>query len=231
MFVNVTNLNGRQDTINVRMINYTLEDKGTLFANFCSDGSSSPVTKKQVDANTLISVMLTQGYFLDLRGSDGDGFILNLSTITHADAAPRTGVIQVSFSSPRTSVQIPFALEPVLTAALLAFAENASAAQLDSPHFTGVPTAPLAAPSNNSTQLATTAFVQQEIDMQYARLIDSVGTDIMYIGEAAPGAPLANPVWRIKKVSTVGDDITVTWAGGTAAFDKIWDDRLSLSYS
>lgn len=38
-------------------------------------------------------------------------------------------------------------------------AQITGAASLLSPHFTGVPTAPTAAPGNNTTQLATTAFV------------------------------------------------------------------------
>ena len=37
-------------------------------------------------------------------------------------------------------------------------ADAGGSAPLDSPHFTGIPTAPTAAPSNNSTQLATTAY-------------------------------------------------------------------------
>lgn len=36
-------------------------------------------------------------------------------------------------------------------------------ALLNSPNFTGIPTAPTAAPGNNTTQLATTAFVQGEV--------------------------------------------------------------------
>lgn len=75
-------------------------------------------------------------------------------------------------------------------------------------------------------------LVQQEVDMQYARLIDSTANDtIMYIGEAVPGALTSVAAWRIKKVTFVAEDTAITWAGGTANFDKIWDDRLSLSYS
>lgn len=74
-------------------------------------------------------------------------------------------------------------------------------------------------------------IVNQEVDVQYARVIDQVGTDTMYIGEAAPGSLPSASVWRIKKVFSVGDDITITWAGGSAALDKIWDNRLALSYS
>lgn len=40
-----------------------------------------------------------------------------------------------------------------------------SKADLASPTFTGTPTAPTAATATNTTQVATTAFVQQEIDV------------------------------------------------------------------
>ncbi len=40
----------------------------------------------------------------------------------------------------------------------------ATKANIASPSFTGVPSAPTAATQTNSTQIATTAFVQQELD-------------------------------------------------------------------
>lgn len=50
-----------------------------------------------------------------------------------------------------------------LDADLLDGVQGSSYAQLASPSFTGVPTAPTAATTTNTTQVATTAFVQQEI--------------------------------------------------------------------
>ena len=41
--------------------------------------------------------------------------------------------------------------------------QHALKAPLASPAFTGTPTAPTAAPGTNTTQVATTAFVQQEL--------------------------------------------------------------------
>ena len=58
--------------------------------------------------------------------------------------------------------------------------------------------------------------------------LDTVG-DIDYIGEASIGTLTSAASWRIKKVdSTTGT--VITWAG-TGAFDQIWDNRVSLSYS
>ena len=46
------------------------------------------------------------------------------------------------------------------------------------------------------------------------------------------GSADSEAVWRVRKVVIAGDgDITETWAGGSALFDKVWDDRASLGYS
>lgn len=64
----------------------------------------------------------------------------------------------------------------------------------------------------------------------YTKLIDDVA-GVLYIGEAAPGTAHSAALWRISRVVTVGDDISKTWAGGSARFNQVWDDRLALSYS
>jgi ABC-type phosphate/phosphonate transport system substrate-binding protein len=74
-----------------------------------------------------------------------------------------------------------------------------------------------------------------EDDVPYAKRIDAVssGTDnIYYKGEAVPGTLESAAGWRIRKVVVENDDdVTETWANGTAAFDKIWNDRLSYTFS
>jgi hypothetical protein len=67
----------------------------------------------------------------------------------------------------------------------------------------------------------------------YAVRVDDVGgtPDVSYVGEADPGTTTAAAAWRIKRLTDDGIDITIDWAAGDAQFDKIWDDRLSLTYS
>ena len=60
--------------------------------------------------------------------------------------------------------------------------------------------------------------------------VDSVG-NTTYLGYAAPGADVVNPVWGIKKVVETGGDAEFTWADGDNVFDNIWNDRLTLTYS
>lgn len=66
--------------------------------------------------------------------------------------------------------------------------------------------------------------------------VDEVTT--IYCGEALPGSNHNQAVWRIRRqVSQTGQDdldIRTTWAGGSAAFDKVWEttpgDELYKSY-
>ena len=67
-------------------------------------------------------------------------------------------------------------------------------------------------------------------DVPYRKDVDFVTDDIAYIGEAAPGTLTSEAFWRIKKIVFVGDDSTTTWADGTAAEDKILDNKLSYTY-
>ena len=60
--------------------------------------------------------------------------------------------------------------------------------------------------------------------------IDNTGTDV-YIGEAAVKATDAAAMWRIRKLSTSGSIFIIKWADGNEAYDNVWDDRASLTYS
>ena len=74
--------------------------------------------------------------------------------------------------------------------------------------------------------------VQAAVEVQYNRLIDKVD-EFTYIGEAVPGTAKSAPRWRIKRVFNVegSDDYEILWANGSASLDKIWNGRLSYSYS
>jgi len=66
---------------------------------------------------------------------------------------------------------------------------------------------------------------------EYASQYDYIDATTSYLGEALPGSAGSAAVWRIRKLTIAGSDVATTWADGNAAFSKIWDDRLSLSYS
>ena len=72
--------------------------------------------------------------------------------------------------------------------------------------------------------------LKADLEVQYNRLIDTVD-HFIYIGEALPGSATSDAKWRIKRVDQqAGDDYTIIWAEGSADFDKIWDNRLTLTY-
>lgn len=54
-----------------------------------------------------------------------------------------------------------------------------------------------------------------------------------YICLAKPGSATSAAVWQIRKLaySATGKVNSITWAGGNDLFDKVADDRASLSYS
>jgi hypothetical protein len=74
--------------------------------------------------------------------------------------------------------------------------------------------------------------VSSEEESVYSKRIDFISETVLYKGEAAVGALEGAGVWRIRKITIANDnDVTETWAGGTANFDKAWADRATLIYS
>ena len=64
-----------------------------------------------------------------------------------------------------------------------------------------------------------------------ATRIDDVTTaDTTYIGKAAIATATSAAAWQIAKLDT-SSGLIKTWADGSASFSKIWDDRVSISYS
>lgn len=65
-----------------------------------------------------------------------------------------------------------------------------------------------------------------------AKRIDVIDDFTLYQAEAAAGVLNSAPNWRIKLITFgVDGDTTVTWASGNANYDKVWDDRLTYTYS
>ena len=72
--------------------------------------------------------------------------------------------------------------------------------------------------------------LKAELEVQYDKLVDET-VDFTYIGEAEPGTDRTTALWRIKRIEEFPDgDIDILWANGTAAFDKIWNDRATYTY-
>lgn len=94
-----------------------------------------------------------------------------------------------------------------------------------------VAVAPITVTVTDPTQ-PTLITVQVEAPLADSTVrLDDVGGGILYLGKAAPGTTESAAAWKISRVTEATDnDIDVVYAGGTANFDKVWDDHLILSY-
>lgn len=64
-----------------------------------------------------------------------------------------------------------------------------------------------------------------------SKRVDFVGTTVIYIGLAEPGADQADAVWQIKRLTFATDgDISQKYANADVRFTNVWNDRAGLSY-
>jgi hypothetical protein len=82
------------------------------------------------------------------------------------------------------------------------------------------------------TNIVSSALTSGD-DMPYSTRIDFITDDEFYRGESTPGTVNSAAYWRIKKVqiNPLDGDMTETWASGNADFNKVWNDRLTYTYS
>lgn len=69
-------------------------------------------------------------------------------------------------------------------------------------------------------------------EVPYRKVIDFIDDDTLYKGESDPGTLKGDALWRIQYIvinPTTGDT-EISWADGTGAFDKIWDNRIGYTY-
>lgn len=95
------------------------------------------------------------------------------------------------------------------------------------------------APSNTEIHTAASGSggggggTSYSTDNMTSRLDYQGGSDIVYAGYAQPGSAETDPVWQIRKMDydVNGNLVSVKFAEGTAAYDKIWANRTSYTYS
>jgi hypothetical protein len=64
--------------------------------------------------------------------------------------------------------------------------------------------------------------------LQFA--VDSGTSTTLYLASAKVASDTSDPVWQIQRFTTASG-VQNTWADGNAAYDNVWDNRESLSYS
>jgi YD repeat-containing protein len=77
----------------------------------------------------------------------------------------------------------------------------------------------------------TKVVLNEETVMMTQRIAYS-GTDAQYIGYAPPGTAEDEAGWIIHKLIYDSNSLMVSklFAGGSKAFDKVWQDRAEYSY-
>lgn len=103
-------------------------------------------------------------------------------------------------------------------------------APLASPTFTGIPAAPTAAPGTNTTQLATTAFVQAAVAAS-GGVASVTGTSnrISSTGGANPVIDIAATYLGQSSITTVGTLTTGTWNATPLVTAYIGDDAVTYA--
>ena len=69
------------------------------------------------------------------------------------------------------------------------------------------------------------------INTIYSIRVDDATSTVTYIGEAPLNASESSSVWRIKRLETIGNILSITYADGDQNFDNVWIDRASLTYT
>lgn len=64
----------------------------------------------------------------------------------------------------------------------------------------------------------------------YARIVEEVGNDTLYLGESVPGSSTASSAWRIAKIITSSSGITRLYANNSPRFTFKWDLRTTYTY-
>jgi len=84
------------------------------------------------------------------------------------------------------------------------------------------------------SQAALLFNLRSEVDRDFTVKIENDGNgNPVYVGKAPKGAATSAAVWQVRKLSyDVNQSVTdVQFAGGSNAFDKIYDNRATFTYS
>lgn len=65
----------------------------------------------------------------------------------------------------------------------------------------------------------------------YITKIDTSATNFTYIGKAILNSIDSDPVWQIKLIDESTSTVTILYADGTDGFIKVWNNRLTYTYS
>ncbi|MCC7302502.1 MAG: hypothetical protein IT233_07670 [Bacteroidia bacterium] len=112
------------------------------------------------------------------------------------------------------------------TASAEALVEAINAMLLNTPNLAGVSTE-----TKQDAEIVELQSIKTNQLLSEPLITDEKTPNTVYKGYATPGSLTTAPVWAIQKITSSNDVITTQWAGGNKNFDKIWNNRKTLSYS
>jgi hypothetical protein len=166
-------------------------------------GGGNANTDAEINALTAISAQATASALVAANAATAASG--SASTASTSASTATTGASTATTQATTATTQAGIATTQATNAAASAVSANSSAvsvaALLANPVFTGVPTAPTAAVNNNTTQIATTAFVVAEITSKTANTaLTGVPT--------APTAAINNSTTQLATTAFVNAEIS-----------------------
>ena len=86
--------------------------------------------------------------------------------------------------------------------------------------------------STSDNQIIQIAQLDELLSLNKAQAVrlDEVSPTLFYVGKASAGTLDGDAAWQIIRYTQIGAVLKAEFAGGTDAFDKVWNDRLTLTY-
>lgn len=228
-----------EDDLSIALMDYLALSGGTMRGNLILNGAPTTdlqaATKKYVDdglatkQGTLTfdstptpssSNPVTSGGIYNAIPTQTSDLINNSGFIT-IDDVPEGAV--ASTTTPKMDGTATVGTEVAFARGDHRHPTDTSRAPLASPTFTGVPAAPTAAAGTNTTQLATTAFVQTAIG--------NLALITVTVVSSLPASGSSNVIYLVPKSISQTDNAydEYIWVASTSSFEKIGDTEIDLS--
>lgn len=188
-----------------------------------------PIIEQQFDYRTMVDQQLMEVSDRSVKVGIGDTPMAPLPPKALRTSLPALFNENGDLTAGGTAIGtiISAAMVPVVTATSLTAARTAMGVPpVDSPAFTGNPTAPTAALNDNDTTIATTAFVQNQLSGVGAQFPS--GTRMLFQQTAAPAGWTKDTTHHDKALRIVNGTVG---SGGTLGFSTVFSRTATDAYT
>jgi hypothetical protein len=92
-------------------------------------------------------------------------------------------------------------------------------------------TLPTTSTISPASQVQIQESIKEAVILAKPIQVDQTDPNNVYLGFAPTGSATSAAVWLVQKVVTTGADIAILSANGSDAYNNIYDNRASLTYS